>query len=102
ASTPSLAAARKSYLTNMVALLSITSLLGISGLALLHFYLRHQDQLPPGLAPTSVGDKLMLHFYATQLPIGFSGLIFANFLCDAMQTLVSGVNRIQALAPPHV
>src|SRR6478735_9436082 len=33
ASTPSLAAARKSYITNMVSLLSITSLLGISGLA---------------------------------------------------------------------
>jgi SSS family solute:Na+ symporter len=102
ASTPSLAAAQKSYLTNMLALLSITSLLGISGLALLHFYLRHQDQLPPGLSPTSVGDKLMLHFFATQLPLGFSGLIFANFLCDAMQTLVSGVNSITAVATQDV
>jgi SSS family solute:Na+ symporter len=44
----------------------------------------------------------MLHFYATQLPLGFSGLIFANFLCDAMQTLVSGVNSITAVATQDV
>jgi solute:Na+ symporter, SSS family len=102
ASTPSLAAARNSYLTNLVALLSITSLLGVSGLALLYYYLQHQDRLPPGLTPTSVGDKLMLHFYATQLPLGFGGLILANFLCDAMQTLVSGVNSITAVATQDV
>lgn len=102
ASTPSLAAARKSYLTNMVALLSITSLLAMSGLALLHFYMQHPELLPPGATPTSVGDKLMPHFYANQLPLGFGGLILANFLCDAMQTLVSGVNSITAVATQDV
>src|SRR5262245_1686635 len=102
ASTPSLAAARNSYLTNLVALLAITSLLGVSGLALLYYYLQHPDQLPPGLKPTSVGDKLMLNFFSTQLPLGFGGLILANFLCDAMQTLVSGVNSITAVATQDV
>ncbi|MCU0880833.1 MAG: hypothetical protein MUF06_23945, partial [Pirellulaceae bacterium] len=48
--------------------------------------------------PTEVGDKLMPHFFANQLPIGFGGLILANFLCDAMQTLVSGVNSVTAVA----
>jgi solute:Na+ symporter, SSS family len=98
ASTPSLAAARKSYLTNVAALLSITSLLGVSALALLYYYVQHPDRLPAGETPTSIGDALMPHFYATQLPLGFGGLILANFLCDAMQTLVSGVNSITAVA----
>jgi solute:Na+ symporter, SSS family len=102
ASTPSLAAARNSYLTNVVALLSITSLLGVSGLALLYYYLQHPDRLPEGATPTSIGDALMPHFYATQLPLGFGGLILANFLCDAMQTLVSGVNSITAVATQDV
>lgn len=102
ASTPSVAAARNSYLTNLVALLSITSLLGVSGLALLYYYLQHPDRLPQGASPTSVGDALMPHFYATQLPLGFGGLILANFLCDAMQTLVSGVNSITAVATQDV
>ena len=44
----------------------------------------------------------MPHFYATQLPLGFGGLILANFLCDAMQTLVSGVNSITAVATQDV
>ena len=102
ASTPSLAAARGSYLTNLVALLSITSLLAMSGLALLYYYVQHPERLPEGASPTSVGDKLMPHFYATQLPLGFGGLILANFLCDAMQTLVSGVNSITAVATQDV
>ena len=102
ASTPSMAAARGSYITNLIALLSITSLLALSGLALLYYYVQHPERLPEGATPTSVGDKLMPHFYATQLPIGFGGLILANFLCDAMQTLVSGVNSITAVATQDV
>jgi SSS family solute:Na+ symporter len=98
AATPSLSAARRSYVTNLVSVLSITSLLGLSGLALLYFYVLHPEELPPGTKPTEVGDKLMPHFFANQLPIGFGGLILANFLCDAMQTLVSGVNSVTAVA----
>jgi solute:Na+ symporter, SSS family len=103
ASTPSLAAARGSYLTNLVALLSITSLLALSGLALFYFYfVLHPDRVPKGASLNTVGDILMPHFYATQLPVGFGGLILANFLCDAMQTLVSGVNSITAVATQDV
>src|SRR5207244_9605454 len=84
------------------AVLAITSLLGVSGLALLYYYLQHPERLPAGMTPTSAGDQLMPHFYATQLPVGFGGLILANFLCDAMQTLVSGVNSITAVAAQDV
>ena len=102
ASTPSLAAARNSYLTNIAAAFSITALLGVSGLALLYFYLQHPERLPDAVSPTKVGDELMPYFYANQLPAGFGGLILANFLCDAMQTLVSGVNSITAVASQDV
>ncbi len=102
AATPSLAAARNSYITNMVSVLAITTLLMVSGLALLHFYVRHPELLPAGASPEQVGDKLMPHFFANQLPLGFGGLILANFLCDAMQTLVSGVNSVTAVASQDV
>lgn len=103
ASTPSLAAARGSYITNLISLLSITSLLAMSGLALYYFYfVLHPERLPAGASINTVGDKLMPHFFATQLPLGFGGLILANFLCDAMQTLVSGVNSITAVATQDV
>lgn len=102
ASTPTMAAARKSYFTNMIAAFSIACLLGLAGLGLLYFYLRFPNQLRPGLTPTSAGDELMPYFYAHQLPVGFAGLILANFLCDAMQTLVSGVNSITAVASQDV
>lgn len=102
ASTPTLAAARNSYLTNLAASFAIGSLLMVSGLALLHFYVRHPELLPQNVKAMEAGDKLMPHFYATQLPLGFAGLIFANFLCDAMQTLVSGVNSIAAVTTQDV
>jgi SSS family solute:Na+ symporter len=102
ASTPSLTAARNSFVTNILSAFAIACLLGLSGLALLHFYFQHPDQLGAGLTPTSAGDKLMPYFFAHQLPMGFGGLILANFLCDAMQTLVSGVNSITAVASQDV
>jgi SSS family solute:Na+ symporter len=102
ASTPSLSAARRSYFTNIAAAFSISALLGLSGLALLYFYLSFPQRLAPGMSPTAAGDALMPYFYAHQLPLGFGGLMLANFLCDAMQTLVSGVNSITAVASQDV
>jgi hypothetical protein len=40
---------------------------------------------------------LMPYFFMYQLPAGFGGLILVSFLCDAMQTVVSGVNSIAAM-----
>ncbi|MSR58104.1 MAG: hypothetical protein EXS05_10560 [Planctomycetaceae bacterium] len=103
-STRSLAAARRSYLVNAVADLTIGSLLAVSGLALLAFYLMHPTFLPEGFLTSEGGrvvvhhgDKVMPHFFAHQLPAGVGGVILAVLLCDAMQTLVSGVNSISAV-----
>ncbi|RPI76645.1 MAG: hypothetical protein EHM42_14620, partial [Planctomycetaceae bacterium] len=101
-STPSVKAALNSYFVNMVAALSIGILLGLSGLALLHYYTHNPDRLRVGMTPRDSGDKLMPFFYSHELPIGFAGLILANFLCDAMQTLVAGVNSISAVASNDV
>lgn len=100
--TTSLAAARKSFLVNIVSVASIGALLAISGLALRYFYLEHPDHLAPGLTPQSGADQLMPFFFANQLPAGFAGLILVSFLCDAMQTLASGVNSIAAVVTDDV
>jgi SSS family solute:Na+ symporter len=100
--TKSLSAARKSFVINILGSLSIAGLLAISGLALRYFYLAHADRLPPGLTPASGADQLMPFFFAYQLPAGLGGLILVSFLCDAMQTLGSGVNSIAAVISTDV
>lgn len=96
-STTSLAAARRSYLTNVVSDLTMMSLLALSGIAVLAFYLLYPQALAAHLSVTDTPDKLFPHFLATQLPAGCAGLIVAGFLCDAMQTLESGVNSMAAV-----
>lgn len=103
-STASLSAARRSYLVNAVTEVTIGSLLAMCGLALLAFYLQHPTYLPEGIL-TEVhgqivvknGDRVLPHFFAHQLPAGIGGIVLAVLLCDAMQTLVSGVNSISAV-----
>ncbi len=100
--TNSHAAARNSFITNLISMVAIGLLLSLSGLALLYFYLEHPNLLPQDMNPMKQADKVMPYFYAHQLPVGLGGLILASFLCDAMQTLVSGVNSISAIATKDV
>ncbi len=97
-STSSQQAARRSYIINEVVNFTMASLLGLAGLALLAFYLKHGQLLPAGWTPTKDADKLFPHFLGHQLPVGCAGLIIAAFICDAMQTLEAGVNSITAVA----
>jgi len=101
-STTSLRAARRSYLTNVCVDLTMSSLLALAGLALLAFYLRHSDRLPEGWTAVGAADKLFPHFLGHQLPAGCAGLIISAFICDAMQTLESGVNSITAVVTSDV
>ncbi len=100
--TNSLKSARLSFLVNVICAASIGLLLAFAGLALRYHYQIRQDTLPPGLTPESGADQIMPYFYATALPAGFGGLILVSFLCDAMQTLVSGVNSITAVITRNV
>ncbi len=100
--TSSLRSARRSFLVSICSSATIGLLLAVAGLALRYFYLENPTQLPSELSPESSADKLMPFFYANQLPAGFGGLILVSFLCDAMQTLVSGVNSIAAIITQDV
>jgi SSS family solute:Na+ symporter len=103
-STESLSAARRSFVVNSCADIVIGAFLGLSGLALLAFYLQHPTFLPEGIL-TQVdgqvvvknGDRVLPYFFAHQLPAGIGGVVLAVLVCDAMQTLVSGVNSISAV-----
>lgn len=97
-STSSLRSARRSYLINLCVNFSMSVLLGMAGLALLAFYLKHPGALPEGITtPTARPDRLFPHFLGSQLPAGCVGLIISAFLCDAIQTLESGINAISAV-----
>jgi SSS family solute:Na+ symporter len=100
--TGSLGGAWRTYIVNTVSNVTIGALLSISGLALLYFYLEHPEFLRKGMSVKDSADKVMPYFYAYQLPAGLGGLILAGFLCDAMQTLASGVNSITAVATKDV
>lgn len=103
-STSSLRAARRSYIVNAFTDLTIGMLLALCGLALLAFYLQHPTFLPQGMVTTenghtvvTNGDRVLPYFFAHQLPAGIGGIALAVLLCDAIQTLVSGVNSISAV-----
>lgn len=97
-SVSSLKNARRSYFINFLVDLTMATLLSLCGLALLAYYLKHADQVPDGQSAVKAADKLFPHFLGNQLPAGFAGLIISAFLCDAIQTLESGVNAITAVA----
>lgn len=101
-STASQKSARRSYLINVAVDLLMATLLGTAGLALLAFYLKHGNLLPTDWTPINAADKLFPHFLGHQLPAGCAGLIIAAFICDAMQTLESGVNSITAVVTNDV
>lgn len=96
-STPSLTAARRSYLINIGTDVLMVSLLAICGFALLAFYLGHPERLPEGWTMANSADKLFPHFLSSQLPAGCAGLVISAFLCDAIQTLEAGVNSVTAV-----
>ncbi|MBL9085385.1 MAG: hypothetical protein JNK76_26510 [Planctomycetales bacterium] len=96
--TPSVATALRSFVVTLISQIGMALLLTTSGLALLYFYVTY----PKYLGSVPLGDKTLPHFYAVQLPAGFGGLILANFLCDGMQTLVSGVNSMAAVVTKDI
>ncbi len=97
-STSSARQARGSYIINVIVDVSMITLLAVAGFALLTFYLKHAELLPTGETANTMADRLFPFFLGHQLPAGFAGLILSVFLCDAIQTLESGVNSIVAVA----
>lgn len=101
-STSSLRAARRSYLTNVLVDFSMVALLSTAGLALLALYIKRTSLLPEGETAIGMADRLFPYFLGHQLPVGCAGLVISAFLCDAIQTLESGVNAITAVVTKDI
>ncbi len=83
--TGSLKDARKSFLANIGADLSIAFSLGIAGMALYSYYL---TQLP------GTPDQAFPHFIAHAMPRGLAGLVVAALFSAAMSSLDSGMHGV--------
>jgi solute:Na+ symporter, SSS family len=92
-------AAQRSFVTNMVTDLILWVLLGITGVALLAFYLMRPHLLPAELDPTTGAgaDRVFPYFIGHQLPPVLSGLLIAALFAAAMSTLDSGINSLSAV-----
>lgn len=90
-------AARRSFLVNSIAVVFSTLLLSLVGCALLGFFTRFPDAIPPELTLARDADRLFPFFIAHYLPPGLSGLIVSAMLAAAMSSLDSGVNAVTAV-----
>ncbi len=90
-STRDAAAARKTLLISQITDVSVSTLLAITGVALLGFYRNH----PPFSGSetyANASDKLFTTFFMTEMPPGLGGLVLAAVLAAAMSSLSSGLN----------
>ncbi len=83
--TGSLAAARRSLLSNQAADVCVGFLLGLGGMALYSYY---KAQLP------GTPDEVFPHFIAHGLPRGLSGLVVAALFSTAMAALDSSMHGV--------
>ena len=90
-------AARRSFATQLTvgAIVSVT--LGLVGFALLSYFERHADSLPPGMSLKDNADLVFPRYIAFHLPVGVSGLVVAAMFAAAMSSIDSGVNSITAV-----
>lgn len=88
-------AARKTALVGIALDITMQTLLGMVGAALLVYYLRHPGELPAGVtSPSQAGfsDKIFPHFINFGLPVGVSGFVIAAIFAVAQSSIDSGIN----------
>jgi len=95
--TGNVEAARRSYLVNAIAMVSVSVLLCGLGLALLGFYTQVPGALGEGMTIAADADKLFPYFIAHHLPVGLAGLLVSAAIAAAMSSVDSGVNSIAAV-----
>ncbi len=96
-STRDASAARKTLFVSQVTDVSVSLLLGLTGIAVMGFYQAHPSELAAGQSLHSIGDQLFPKFIMTQMPAGLSGLVLAAILSAALSSLSSGVNSACAV-----
>lgn len=98
-STPSAAAAKRSFWVFSIGNVCLLLLIMVVGLAL--FYFRYDaaglsiGEFQEAIRPTA--DDVFPQFLAKQLPQGASGLMLAALLAAAMSSVSSGINSIAAV-----
>ncbi|MFM7056464.1 MAG: sodium:solute symporter family transporter [Planctomycetota bacterium] len=95
--TRNAAAARRTLLVSQIADVSVSLLLGITGIALLGFYSAHQSLVPPGQSFSATGDRFFPQFIMQEMPAGLAGLLVAALLSAALSSLSSGLNSAAAV-----
>lgn len=88
-------AARKTAAVNYLMDALMAVLLAFVGMALLTYYLRFTNELPPGITdPRSAefADKIFPRFIVYGLPIGVSGFVLAAVFAVAQSSIDSGIN----------
>ncbi len=88
--------ARRAFLINSIAEVSVAILLSLTGFALLGFFSRH-GQFGQGHDAISDADYLFPHYIANYAPVGIAGLIVAGMFSAAMSSLSSGINSTVAV-----
>lgn len=94
-SNKDLKAARKTALVGIGLDITMQTLLGMVGAALLVYYLRNPGQLPAGISsPAAKGfsDRIFPHFINYGLPVGVSGFVIAAIFAVAQSSIDSGIN----------
>ncbi len=94
-SNANVAAARKTAMVGIFLDITMQTLLGMVGAALLVYYLRNPTELPAGvITPTAAGfsDRIFPHFISYGLPVGISGFVIAAIFAVAQSSIDSGIN----------
>jgi len=98
-STSSVRMARRSMFVSASSNIVMVLLLLLVGLSLFYFFF-HQSGLPPQQFQEQIAlqaDKAFPRFIASNLPVGFSGMILAALLSAAMSSVSSGMNSISSV-----
>ncbi len=91
-STRDAKAARKAFLTSLIANGIVYIMLAVLGIALMAYYQSHPELIMTGKSLTAAADTLLPQFIVTGFPVGISGLVFSGLLAAAMSSLSSGIN----------
>jgi Na+/proline symporter len=87
--TGGLKSAASAFGTSMAAMVVVLLMLAAVGLTVGTWYDLHPDPLLPNDA-----DKVFPYFVATQLPVGFMGIVIAAILAATMSSITSGINAL--------
>ena len=95
--TGSAPAARRSFLVNSLANVSVSVVLALVGFSLLAYFQSAGVHLPDGMSISTDADRLFPLYISHHLPTGCSGLVVSGMFAAAMSSVDSGVNSITAV-----